>query len=77
MKNNQEIEFLASFGIKLDEWGIGKWHDRHVRYLGHLGLFQIGEKDFDRWANSVEYEFELWQPKGQRQFTRFAENVVL
>lgn len=74
MKAQPEIEFLETLGIHIDEYGTGKWRNREVRYLKQYGLFQIGDNNFDRWANSVEWEFYIWQPKEQRALERFVEN---
>lgn len=50
---------------------------RNIRYLPEMGIVQIGDNDFDRWANSVELEFFVWQSKGIRQFVRWLnENCV-
>lgn len=75
MKQQPELDFLASLGIHISVYGTGEWRGRQVRYLPERGAFQIGEENFDRWANSVELEFSLWLPKGQRALARFVENT--
>jgi len=74
MDENIRSLFLR-YGIlkAIETYGAAKIKDRHIRYLESTGVIQIGEKDFDRWANSVELEFEAWLPKGRRQFIRWLE----
>ena len=72
--NPEEIFF--ELGIEFN-WGCyccGRYKNMHVRYLEREGVFQVGEPDstFDRWSNSVDFEFAIWQPKGMRQFIRWA-----
>jgi hypothetical protein len=62
---------LAELGIRL-EYGVGEYRGRAVRYLEDSGILQIGDTEFDRWANSVEFEFDLMSKKGQREFLRWA-----
>lgn len=64
-------QFASEYGIDLDEDGYGRHAGRQVRYLEHLGLFQVGSEDFDRWANSEEFEFDVLQKKGQRALQRW------
>jgi len=74
MKHPEEL--FEELGIKFDDdaWGYGRFKGRNIRYLEHRGVLQIGERDedFDRWANSVELEFEVWKSAGQRALTRWA-----
>jgi len=65
-------ELFRELDIKLTD-GVGYWKGYHVRYLEEAGMFQIGDTDFDRWANSVDLEFEIWLPKGQRKLRKWAE----
>ena len=65
-------EILAELGITL-QYGVGEYHGRAVRYLEDSGILQIGDSDFDRWANSIEIEFDLISKKGQREFLRWIE----
>lgn len=71
-------EFLATLAITVDKYGTGTFMGRNTRLL-EIGLFQIGEDivTFDRWANSVELEFDLSQSKGQRKFRRWLETIPL
>lgn len=55
--------------------GEGMIGGRKIRYLESAGVVQIGDCNFDRWANSVELEFEIWLPKGQRQFSKWVKTV--
>ena len=68
---------LNEFNLKLNH-GYGKIGDRPIRYLEDEGLFQIGEtmKTFDRWANSVEYDFEVFKASGIRCLRKWlSENI--
>lgn len=65
-------ELLTELGIVL-EYGCGKFKNRPVRYLENSGIFQLSDDNFDRWANSVEQEFDLYSEKGQRAFLRWAK----
>ncbi len=67
-------DFLVELAIVIDSAGCGTLKGRNTRLL-EIGVFQIGDDDFDRWANSVELEFDLSQSKGQRQFKRWLENT--
>jgi hypothetical protein len=72
MKIRDVNELLTDLGITL-EYCCGTYKGRNVRYLEDRGVFQIGNDCFDRWANSVCLEFEVWLPKGQRQLERWAK----
>lgn len=67
-------EFLVFQDIPLDEIGTGTFMGRNTRLLC-TGVFQIGDDDFDRWANSVDLSFDLSQAKGQRRFTRWLKDT--
>ena len=67
MKYMNPTELFTEQGIVL-EYGCGKYNNRPVRFLRESGVFQVGDNDFDRWANSVEFEFDLYSKKGQREF---------
>ncbi len=69
-------EFLALLDISLDDAGCGMLDGRNTRLL-EIGVFQIGDDDFDRWANSVESEFDLSQSKGQRHLRRWLDDVEI
>ena len=69
-KHTNPVALLEELGIDL-EYGCGLAKGRPLRYLATEGLIQIGDDDFDRWANSVEVEFDVWQPKGLRQFEKW------
>ena len=74
MKHNYSPEqILAELGIHL-EYGVGEYHGRPIRFLEDSGVVQIGESEFDRWANSVDCEFDLSAKKGQREFLRWVES---
>lgn len=70
-KLKDPVELFNEFNIEL-EYDAGIYKNRNVRFLEDIGLFQVGDDNFDRWANSVELEFDLFLPKGQRQFIRWA-----
>lgn len=76
MKIRNPLDIFEELGIVL-EYGYGRFKDRNVRFIDSLGLFEVGEcdKDFDRWSNSVEFQFEVWQKKGQRQFLRWVNGA--
>lgn len=65
-------DLLNEFGIVL-EHGYGTFKDRPIRLVGHL--FQVGEsrETFDRWANSVEFEFDVCRSAEVRQLKRWLE----
>lgn len=75
-KHISPADFLAFAHILIDSAGCGRLYNRNTRLL-ESGVFQIGEDDktFDRWANSVELEFDLSQPKGQRKFQRYIKDT--
>lgn len=73
-KLTSPAEFLAFHAIPLDKYGTGTFMGRNTRLL-EVGVFQIGDNDFDRWANSVDLEFDLSQAKGQRQFVRWLDSI--
>ena len=57
-------------------YGCGMFQGRQIRYLEERGLLQVGDDDFDRWANSVELEFEVWQKKGLRQLNKYLASLA-
>ena len=64
-------DVLVEYGIIL-EYGCGTLSNgRPIRYLANAGLIEIGDDNFDRWANSVEEYFDVWLPKGLRAFERY------
>lgn len=71
MKKRTPESVLRDLSVNFDKYGTGMLNGRPVRYLEMSGLFQVGDDDFDRWANSVELEFDIWLPKGQRQLERW------
>lgn len=79
MKIADPLELFKELGIELEMdcgVGVGEYNNRRVRYLESAGLFQVNDKDFDRWCNSVDLEFEVWLPKGQRKLKRWCEEIV-
>ena len=74
-KYKDPLDLIIEYGIDLKD-GCGVFCGRQVRYLDHCGLFQVGDGDFDRWANSEDFEFEIWLPKGQRAFIKWVEKVI-
>lgn len=73
-KLTSPADFLALQAIPLDKYGTGTFMGRNTRLLA-TGVFQIGDDDFDRWANSVDLEFDLSQAKGQRQLARWLKST--
>lgn len=69
---NDFYMLLMEHDITLIE-GCGEFKERQVRFLGDIGIFQIGDDNFDRWANSVELEFDVWLPRGIRQLKRWLQ----
>lgn len=74
MKIKSPEELFSELGIEL-EYGCGMYNGINIRYLEHCGKLQTGDDNFDRWANSVDKEFDLLQKKGQREFMRWASNT--
>lgn len=72
MKYKDPIDLLNENGIRL-EHGCGIFRGKNLRYIESRGALQIGDDDFDRWANSLSLEFDLYQLKGQRQFLRWVK----
>ena len=70
MKRDSEnlYEALAAVGLEYDhkDNSVGTFKGRNVMFAPHSMILFIGEKDFDRWANSTEFEFDLSTPKGCR-----------
>ena len=56
-KSTDPLDVITDLGIKL-EYGCGMFNGRPVRYLENLGIFQVGDDNFDRWANSLDFEFD-------------------
>ena len=58
------------------EYGVGLFKDRPIRYLEESGVLQIGEplSSFDRWANSVDFELDLWSSHDQLQLIQWSLN---
>lgn len=70
-------EILEEAGIKLDPYDCGRFKDRPVRLVDG-SWFQIGERKetFDRWANSVESEFDIGRPAELRQLRRWLSKNI-
>ncbi len=71
MNNPEEILTECEISLTYDN---GTFKNRPVRFLSDIGVFQVGDDNFDRWGNSVELEFDLWTPKGQRAFLRWVKS---
>lgn len=66
---------LTEIGINLGEEDYnGNHKGRRVRFVPKTGMMQVSDNNFDRWANSVELTFDVQQPKGRRQFARWANS---
>lgn len=65
----EAIDFIRSLGIELDigevddfAWYLPhgvSFYGRRVCFLPYEMLLQIGGKNFDKWSNSTEFEFDL------------------
>lgn len=64
-------KFMDEYQIPLNSEGYGFYKGRQVRYLGHFGVFQVGQEDFDRWANSEDFEFDVKSKSGQRALRKW------
>ncbi|MGR9108711.1 MAG: hypothetical protein ACU843_17470, partial [Gammaproteobacteria bacterium] len=75
MKIKPAQQLFDEAGISLKD-DCGKHNGRRVRWLAEYGLFQVGEddKNFDRWANSVDFSFDLRSAAGQRKFLRWVQS---
>ena len=75
MQNELE-ELLDQYSIVMNKtnYFYTKYKGRQLRYLESTETIEIGDNDFDRWANSVELEFEVWKPKGMRQFKKWLKS---
>lgn len=69
-----DLDYLASLDIRLDVHDSGTFKARPVRYLPGQRLFQVGDDDFDRWANSVERSFNLSKRADQRALVRWVKD---
>jgi hypothetical protein len=67
-------ELFLELGIET-EYDCGILFGRQFRYLEYSGQVQIGDNNFDRWANSVELTFDIWLEKGRRQFLRWFKDA--
>lgn len=48
-----------------------------IRFLDNgLAQFSCSKSDFDRWANSQEYEFDLYRPSERRAFLNIFETKM-
>ena len=92
MKKNMNVDYEFCKNAKLTvqdlfswielefEYGISDFNDRYLRSIGHDGeILQVSEvkKDFDRWANSVDFEFDLSRKKERKAFIEFIESERL
>jgi len=68
-------ELLWCIGLRL-EYSVGVFCGRNVRYLESCKCLQVGEAHFDRWSNSIDKEFYLWQPSERRRFLRWASDFA-
>ena len=68
-------ELFAEFGITLEYNTVGTFKDRPIRWLEDISVFQVGEDNttFDRWANSIDFQFDLFKAEGQRAFIRWVK----
>lgn len=62
--------FLDSLGLTF-EYGETTCGSRKVRHLPCKRIVQVGDNNFDRWANSVEEEFDLSSKNGRDQLEAF------
>lgn len=56
-------------GIEEEERYSMELGDCYIRFLENgAAQFSCSKSDFDRWANSQEYEFDLYRPSERRAF---------
>lgn len=56
---------IENYNLVFDDYyTLEKFKDRHFRFIGQF--LQISDTDFDRWANSVEYELDYSRMKEKR-----------
>ena len=64
-------DFLLDCGIVL-EHSVGIARGRNIR-LNCNGLLDVGEENFDRFANSTEFTFDVNTKLGRRKFKRWLD----
>lgn len=67
MTQEEAIEALEEYtAILFDKWGYSteKYKGRYLRFVGQF--LEISDNNFDRWANSVEYEIDYSRMKKKR-----------
>jgi len=67
----KDESLLDSLGIST-VYGVGVCGSRRVRYLSKRRVVQTGDNNFDRWANSVEHEFDLTKDAERLKFAEWA-----
>jgi len=74
MMDFRDVLVLLGVSEQHDKYGSFRLNDRKCRYLPDHGRVDVGEMDstFDRWANSVDFSFDVHRPAGHRQFMRWA-----
>lgn len=57
---------IENYNLVFDDYNytFEKFQNRHFRFTGQF--LQISDTDFDRWANSVEYELDYSRMKEKR-----------
>ncbi len=67
---------MEAAGIVLDQDGgglYGEWNGRKVRVIETAMLFEVGDKDFDRWANSVLGCFHINPNRFGKQLAKYGD----
>ena len=68
-----ELEnILEAHQVELDKYDTGTRNGFKLELQRERGALRVGRiKDFDKWGNSTEITFEVWQKKGLRQLNRW------
>jgi len=70
-------EFLTGCGVQLKHGCCGELFNRPLLLNADTGMLFVGEdkSTFDKFGNSTELTFDIWLAKGQRQFTRWVDDM--
>lgn len=67
-------DLFIELGIIL-EHDVGYYKGKNVRYTEYINRFDVGDDDFDRWSNSLDFSFDLYSEKGQSDFILWANQL--
>ena len=70
-------EFLTGCGVQLEHECCGELFNRPLLFNSDTGMLFVGEakSTFDKFGNSTELTFDIRLAKGQRQFTRWFDEI--